>query len=76
MRYNCPTYNVETSNDREELLQIIIQYNKEMKKYVPSVTYEHDQITRQLRKTVTINQQKLVAMGMDIEEILNRTGGV
>ena len=73
MIYICKTYKVPTSNEMNELLEIVKEYKKEEKKYIPSTNYEHNEITRQLRKTISINQQKLVQMGLNIDEIIKKT---
>ena len=56
-----------------ELLEIIKECKEEEKKYIPSVTYEDDAILWQLGKTISINQQKLVQMGLNIDEIIKET---
>lgn len=71
--YVCNTYNVITSDIKLDLIMIIIDCRKQEKKYIPAVTYKHDAITRSLRKTIAINTQKLVQMGMTVEEVLERT---
>ena len=73
MIYICKTYKVPTSDKMNELLEIIKEYKKEEKKYIPSTNYDHDEITIQLRKTISINQQKLVQMGLNIDEIIKET---
>ena len=73
MKYNCNTYNIKTSDEINELLEIIKECKKEERKNVPAVTYKQDEITRQLRKTISINQQKLVQMGISIDKILEKT---
>ena len=73
MKYNCNEYNVQTSDEINELLEIVKECKKEEKKYIPSVTSKQCEITRQLRKTISINQQKLVQMGISIDKILEKT---